>query len=276
MRAFTRTARAARSYKTLTQLPRSFWSTSGRKAEAAAAEAEDYTVNTYLERHYADYADKPQHGTILYNWGAFSWWSLATITCLSKEIYVADGMAISGWIPDIAVIMTAAYFFGPALGNEYDKTVDWDRKLKIEAFEATDALIDVKVGEITALENQPVKLEEFVTEYRAALEAQTQAEHRQAQYDHYAQTVATLDALVGKQNAEGAALANIDSELIMDNLVKAFSDPAVVNASIEEAIANIESGEFGACVDKIVNDYTASDQFDLDFEAKVAELEQDN
>lgn len=276
MRAFTRTTRATRSYKTLTQLPRSFWSTSGRKAEVAAAEGEEHSVNTYLERHYADYADKPQHGTILYNWGAFSWWTLATITCLSKEIYVADAMAISGWIPDVAVIMTAAYFFGPALGNEYDKNVDWDRKLKVEAFEATDALIDVKVGEIQALENQSVKLEEFVTEYRAALEEQAQAEHRQAQYDHYNQTVTTLEALLNKQSAEGTQMANIDNELIMDNLIKAFSDPAVVNASVEEAIANIESGEFGECVDKIVNDYTSSAQFDLDFEAKMAELETEN
>lgn len=274
MRAFTRTTRAARSYKTLTQLPRSFWSTSGRQAEAAAAEPEEqYTLNTYLERHYADYADKPQHGTILYNWGAFSWWSLATITCLSKEIYVADPMAISGWIPDIAVIMTAAYFFGPALGSEYDKTVDWDRKLKVEAFEATDALIDVKVGEITALEQQPVALEEYVTEYRTALENQAQAERRMAQFDHYNQTVATLDAILSKQDAEGAAMASIDAELIMANLVKSFSDPAVVNASIDEAIANIESGEFGECVDKIVNEYTASDQFDIDFQARMEELE---
>lgn len=272
MRAFTQVSRVTKPYGTLL---RSFGSSSSRKAAIPADiyTKEDYTTEGYLERHYAIYDATPQHGTILYNYGAYSWWLLASVAACSKELYIMDASSVASWVPEIVFFTGVAYALGPVISNLQASEIVLDRRLETEAYEAGQALADVKLKEITALEAQPIALQQFATEYGVALEEQAQAEKRIAQYEHYFSAKASLDAMVSKKALQASAQANIDLDLILAHIDAKFTEAAVVDKSIEEAIAGIDNAmSYGKVASGVVTDYKASAKFKADRDAMLASI----
>jgi len=263
---------------------RSFWNSSGRKAAAGVAAAradlknpydtDEDDLAVYNRLFKGAYADKPAHGTLLYKYGTLNLWGLGILAALSKEVYVLDAIAVTGWIPDIVVISVATYLAGPMLSKGYEEDKLKDKRLKVENYEALEAVYDMKLREITALENQPKALDQFVTEYKEVLEQQSVAEVQIAKYNHYAETVAELEGLLGKKASRAALEGDVDAELILDHVLNSFkTDSALVSKSVDEAIQALNAGEWNpTLVSSFIADYKKSAKFQADRAAKLAEL----
>lgn len=277
MRCFTRAASRQALRPTSQLLPRSFWTSSSRYAEVAEAPAEENDgLEDYLSRHYAEYDNVPQHGTKLYQYGVYSWYSLLGTALLSKELYILDSSTISHWIPDIIVFSTVAYLIGPALSNGLNSEVLLAKRLDIEAYESQQALLDVKLKDITALEAQPPALEGFVTEYKAALEAKAAAEIRIKQHAVHAETIAKLAALQSKKASADKASGDVAYEVVLAHLLKTLgSDAKISSQTVDEAIAVLEGKEnkLGETFDGVLNAYLASPAFKTEKAAAEAALE---
>lgn len=274
MRLCTRAAPRVRSAQLF---PRSFWSSTGRQAAATAEEAsvgetEEDPIAAYHARHYAEYDDNPnipQHGTKLYQWGAYSWYALLGTALVSKELYIVDSSVITHWIPDIVVFTTVAYLAAPFISNGLNSEVMLAKKRDIEAFELNQTLLDIKIKDITALEAQPVALETFVAEYKEALEAKAAAEIRLTQHQVTAETLAKLESAASKKSAADKASGDVEFDVILNYMLQTMSTDAKASSqSVDEAIAYLETAGStdtrGDGFNSILNAYLESDAFVAD------------
>lgn len=174
---------------------------------------------------------------------------------------------------DIVVISTALYFFGPGLSAEYEADKLKDERLRIAAHGAADALLDVRLKDIQAIEAQPSALEEYVTEYKTALTAQSEAELMIEKQAHYTSTVEKLDMLLAKATARANEEGNVDAELVESHILQVFSaDKKILNASVDECLAFLENeeAEFTPTVlNQVIEKYTASPAFQTARNAKL-------
>jgi len=250
---------------------RAFWSSAGRKAAVVDIQENNPYIE-YNRLYKAQYADKPQHGTILYKYGTLNLWGLGILAAVSKEVYVLDAISGTGWVPDLVVLSTAAYFLGPSIMADFQEDKLKDERLKVACHEASEALLDSRLQDITALEAQPAHLEQFMSEYKEALEAQAVAEIQLAKQDHYNDMIERLDMLAAKKAARSAVEGNVDAELVQQHILSSFaSDKRLVDASIEEVLAALEGGEYEAkSLTGLVESYKASPEFTAARNARLA------
>jgi hypothetical protein len=254
-----------------TRQNRAFWSSAGRKAGTIdIQENNPFTeYNNWLE---GSYADKPQHGTVLYKYGTLNLWGLSILAAVSKEVYVLDAVGGTGWIPDLVVLSTAAYMLGPAIRSDYDEDLLKDERLKIACHEAATQLYETKIREISALEAQPAHLEQYLVEYKTALEEQAVAEIALAKRDHYNAMIDRLEVLAAKKAARAHAEGNVDAELVQEHILSSFStDGKLQDASIDEVLAYLESGEYEPkALSGLVDAYKSSAAFQEARNARLA------
>jgi len=235
---------------------------------------EQDSTDSYNEKFYAMMDPLPKHGTVIYQYGVLAWWAPISAAILGKELYIMDAMAITGWIPDIVVCGCIVMALGPAIGNSYHSArLDQENK-HLKAFQIREALLNVELSEITALEAQPAALEEYIGEYKEALELQRQAEHRTAEMVHYTQTVDKLELLLKKSQAAATIAGNVDLELVDEHFLTALTDKKTHKESVDEAIAILGTdAAYGKTVQSVFDKYYNSDQFLKDRAARIAALE---
>jgi hypothetical protein len=256
-------------------------SSTARKATAAAevdvSVDPDQELKDHIAEHAAEFADKPAHGTILYNWGAYPFYGLLGTTILSKELFILDdnfpAVLLFG-----ATFLTFTWLGGPVMGKVYKEGRLAEEQQKHDDFELIFALMDRTTDQIKAFNKQPVVLQEFLTEYKESVTGVAEAEVRKLQFEAYQATLTQLNTLASAKAAEGAAQANLADEVLVQYLSQAFTDAKIVDATVEEAIDAISGtaktpadGEPASIVHGIFQEYVASGQFD--FERIIAQKE---
>jgi hypothetical protein len=260
---------------------RQFWNSSTRKAAAAVEVAveddADKELAAHIAEHQAEFAGKPAHGTVLYNWGMYPFYGLLGTTVLSKELFILDDN-----FPAVLMFGSVFLFFtwvgGPAINGAINAQILEAEQKKHDDFELIFALMDRTTDQIKAFNKQPAMLKEYLAEYKATVTELSEAEVRKLQLDAYNNTVSQLQAIASQKAAEGAAQANVADDVLTEFMSQAFSDAKIVDASIEEAIDNLSAttatdptGEPDSIVSGIFTEYIQSGQFDVE---RIARLEQ--
>jgi len=183
-----------------------------------------------------------------------------------------------GFAGGVVILTAFAYGAGPAVMELYNTHATKAEQNKVDEYDAAVAMVDVKLSEITALEALPPKLEQFTVEYKSLLEQQVEAEKRMAAYEQYQKTVLALEALASKKAKEDAVQGDVDQQCILEHLESAFGDSQLHAASIDEAIAALESivaetpVVYGATGESVYQEYIKSPKFASDREAALAAL----
>jgi len=255
---------------------RTFFNSSIRHAAAAAPtaaeEAEDKELAEHLAAHHAEFADKPQHGTVLYAYGAYPFYGLLGTTILSKELFILDDNfpAVIGFG---SVFLFFTWVLGPAMGKLYKSEQLAEEEDKHHTFDLIFALMDRTTNQIQAFSKQPAALNQFLAEYQQTVTEVAHAEVRALQVAAYNETLAKLQTIANQKAAEGAASVNIAEEVLTQHLFAAFQDAKLVDKSVEEAIDNLgapkpDKADGDDTPDSIVagifQEYTESGQFDVD------------
>jgi hypothetical protein len=245
-----------------------------RKATAAAdvevAADPDQELKDHIAEHEAEFAGKPEHGTILYNWGAYPFYGLLGTTILSKEMFILDDN-----FPAVLMFGSVFLFFtwmgGPALGKHYKDTILAEEQKKHDDFDLIFALMDRTTDQMKAFNKQPAVLKEYLEEYKASVTEVAEADVRRLQLEAYQATMTQLQTIATQKAAEGAAQANIADDVMMAFLGQAFNDAKLIDATVEEAIDGISGtskpvadGEAGSIVEGIFQEYISSGQFDYE------------
>jgi len=192
-------------------------------------------LSAHLARHEAKYAAAPKHGTILYNWGTYPFYGLLGTTIISKELFILDDA-----FPAVGLFGATFLFFTWQLGPAVSKMVH-EKKIAIEqerhdTFDLIFALMDRSTDQIKASQNLPKLLEQYVVEYKAVANEASKAEVRQLQMKAYSETVAQLQALANQKSAEKGAQANVAMDTLKAHMSGAFTDPALISKTVDEAL----------------------------------------
>lgn len=221
---------------------RAFWSTP--RLSNAATLNEDARLDAEMAEHLADheaqFASQPQHGTVLYAYGGYSFYGLLATVLVSKEIYVIDDMT-----PSLAflacTIVGGIWLMGPSTYKTTKAIMLREEQDRHDTFELINGLVDNQINAIQSFSNQPAALREFSAQYKETVTELAHAQVRQAKYEAYQATVAQLQTIVNQKAAARVLEAKISHTVLNNYLNNAFRDPELVDRTIEESIEHLDN-----------------------------------
>jgi hypothetical protein len=257
---------------------RGLWNSSSQKATAAVEadveSSEDQELREHIAQQEAQFANAPQHGTVLYNWGMYPFYGLLGTTIISKELFIMDNnfpaVGLFG-----AFFLAMTWVAGPAMHSHFNAEKLAKEQDKHNTFDLIFALLDRTSDQIKAFGQQPKVLNEFVAEYQQSVNDLAHAEVRKLQFEAYAKTLSELQTLANLKSAEAGAQANLAEDVLTKYMFAAFeADAKLLDQTVEEAIDNLggvpkpAKAEGDESPDSIVagvfQEYIESGQFDVD------------